>query len=416
MISMIKTVIAIGLEIFFLLSCRPADRPASPLRLALKPLPGRVMSQGDRVIIESPAVLSDPDLFVWGGSVVKGEDGRYHMFYSVFDSGPDRPPFQDAWLLSSKIAYAVSEHPDRGFVFQKIILQGAASEGRTEAWDAQMVHNPHLRKFGGIYYLYYIGSRDPGPQPEGSPGAGLRKRDRIQQVQKIGVITSRTIHGLVQGDFVRPSTPLLVPRTRVKARDVIAPSSPGTAAKPDNLIVVNPSVSYRPEDRKYLLFFKGNLYDPTWRGVHGVAVAASPAGPYEARDEFVFDVRIADGRIASAEDPYVWNHRGSQRFYAVIKDFTGRITRAEPGLALMMSSDGIDWEFPADPLFSRKRLRFEDGTVLTLAHLERPQMLIDPQGIPQALYAACSIEPVGGKTDGSTFNVQFTVQVREESD
>jgi hypothetical protein len=392
--------------------CGGKDRPDQG-PFILEPLEGRVSGEGAEIRIESPSLIQYPDQFVWGGSVVKGEDGRYHMFFSMFDAGPGKPPFRDAWLLSSKIAHAVSDQPHRGFIFQSVILRGAGEEGNPEAWDAQTVHNPHIRKFNGRYYLYYIGSRDPGEQPPGSPGSGLRKRDRIQQVQKIGLITCDSLEDLISGRFARPESPLLSPRTRVKAGDVIDPSPPGTVPGPDNLVVVNPSVVFRPSDGKYLLYFKGNLYDPEWRGVHGVALGDGPAGPFEARDEFVFDLRMPDGRLAKAEDPFVWYHVKSRLFYAVFKDFSGRFTGGPAGLALMRSEDGIRWETAPDPLFSPLELRFTDGTVLSLAHLERPQLLTDDVGNPIAFYAAGSILPVGGKTDGSTFNVQIKTTWRK---
>ncbi len=398
-----------------LVGCQ-ADVPAPSPRFSLEPIPGRVILQEAGIFIDSPAVLQSKEYFVWGGSVIQGEDERYYMFFSVFDSGPENPPFSDAWLLSSKIAWAISDRPDRGFVFQDILMQGAKHLGHPEAWDAQMVHNPHIQKFQGKYYLYYIGSRDPGPQPPGTPGADLRMRDRIQQVQKIGVITCGSLDDLVSGNFARPEKSLLTPRTRVKKQDVISPSPPGTQPKPDNLVVVNPSVVYRPSDGKYLLYFKGNLYDPDWRGVHGVAIGDSPTGPFQAQDEFVFDVRMADGRLAKAEDPYVWHHPGSGLFYGVFKDFTGRITQSRPGLALMASQDGISWSLTPDPLFSALQLEFEDGTIIQVAHLERPQLLINGQGIPVAFYAACSLGPVGTKTDGSTFNVQMRVSLHRHRD
>ncbi len=391
-------------------ACARGPSDSGTPMFSLEPIPGRIVASGSRVAIESPSVLRDPEHFVWGGSAVRGDDGRYHLFYSRFDCGSDRPPFEDAWLLSSEIAYAVSDRPDSGFIFQKTVLQGALHDGRPDAWDAQGVHNPHVKKFGGSYYLYYIGSRDPGPQPEGSPGAELSKRDRIQQTQKIGVIAVRNLDDLIEGRFARPDSPILSPRTRVKADRVIDPSPPGTKAKPDNLVVVNPSVVFRPADGKYLLYFKGNLWDPRWRGVHGVAVGDSPVGPFRALDDYVFDVRMPDGRLVSAEDPFVWYHAPSRLFFAVMKDFTGRITRAEPGLGLMVSEDGIAWSAAENPLFSPIQLTFEDGTVLQVSNLERPQMLLDGEGTPLAFYAACSVEPVGGKTDGTTFNVQFGVK------
>ena len=68
-------------------------------------------------------------------------------------------------------------------------------------------------------------------------------------------------------------------------------------------------------------------------------------------------------------------------------------------------------DVPEDPLFAPLQLVFEDKTAVKVAHLERPQMLIDRHGIPLAFYAACSLDPVGRKTDGSTFNVQMRIKV-----
>jgi hypothetical protein len=391
-------------------TCSTPPQDDLNLNARIRPLPGTAVAEDQRAIPASQAILDDPARFVWGASVIRGEDSRYHMFYAVWDAGPSKPPFQDGWLLGSEIAYAVSEYPDRGFAFRKVLLTGRMNEGAPDAWDAQSVHNPHIRKFGDTYYLYYIGSRDPGPQPANSPGAALSKRNRVQQVQQIGVIVAGSIEDLVDGNWTRPDRPLLSPRTRVKDGDVVDPSPPGTVAKPDNLIVVNPSVVYRPREGDYLLFFKGNLYDPTWRGVHGVAIGDSPTGPFEIQDTFVFDVRMPDGRLASAEDPYVWYDPEWDRFYAILKDFSGLITGTEPGLALFTSNDGLDWEVAAHPLVSTRELVFEDGSVVPVHNLERPQLLLDEGGRPEVLYLACSVDAVLDKRDGSTFNVHLPLR------
>ena len=225
-----------------------------------------------------------------------------------------------------------------------------------------MVHNPLIKTFNGKYYLYYISGKDPGIQPIGSTGEHLNKRNRVQQEQKIGVIEFASVEELLNGRFIRSDKPLLSPRTRVKINDVIDPSPVGTIAKPDNLIVTNPAVVYRPSDKKYLLYFKGNIYDPQWRGVHGVAIGDSPIGPFTTTDDFVFDVMDNQGKKVSAEDPYVWYHRHDQRFYAVVKDFNGKLTGSEPGLALMQSNDGIKWIPAASPLFMKKELILKNGT------------------------------------------------------
>ena len=376
--------------------------------LAVLPAPIQAKIEGN--VLAGPSVLNDPERFVWGASVIKGEDGSYHMLYSTWECGDTFPKFSDSWVLHSKIAYAVSEYPDKNFHFQKIILRGRALEGDSTAWDAQMVHNPHIKRFNNKYYLYYGAGMDPGIQTPGSPGAELNKRNRVQQSQQIGVIEFDSFADLLNGRYTRYDSPLLSPRTRVKPDHIITPSLPGTEPKPDNIIVVNPSVVQRPSDGKYLLYFKGNLYDPSWRGVHGVALADSPKGPFTAIDQFVFDVRNEDGTLANGEDPYVWYHREHGKFYAVLKDFSGKITGEVPGLALLESEDGIVWTRPEQAFFMRKEVVLDSGDTLSVKHLERPQLLLDENGDPLVLYAACSLENAGNKRDGSTFNVHIPLK------
>ncbi|WP_200978706.1 glycoside hydrolase family protein [Echinicola sp. 20G] len=362
---------------------------------------------GESPILKGPSVLNNEGYFVWGGSVVKGEDGRYHMFYSRWPSGENNDRFGDGWLINSEIAYAVSDYPDHDFKFVKVVLQGRHHEGMPDAWDGQSVHNPHIQKFEGKYYLYHTGSKYPGAQEPDTPGASLSKRNLIQQSQQLGVVTFDSIEDLVAGNIVRSDKPLLSPRTRVKDKDVLNPSPKGTEALPDNLIVVNPAVVQRPSDGKYLLFFKGNLYAPSWRGVHGVAIGDSPDGPFIPQDKFVFDVRDEDGKLASAEDPYVWYHDGSKRFYTVFKDFTGKITGEDPGLAIMYSEDGMDWKKMDNAMFMPLKIQLENGEEVVVNRLERPQFLIGEDGLPKVLYAACSIDPLNDKKDGSSFNIQI---------
>lgn len=373
------------------------------INIEAAPISGKI----DGNIISGPSVLNDPDRFVWGGSVVKGDDNKYHMLYSTWECGDSIPHFSNSWVLHSKIAYAVSDYPDRDFKFQKIVLQGKAIEGDSTAWDAQMVHNAHLKKFNDKFYLYYGGGKDPGIQPKGSKGESVDKRNRVQQCQCIGVIEFNSFDDLLDGNFKRFNAPLLSPRTRVKPNHIVNPSPEGTKPKPDNIIVVNPSVVQRPVDGKYLLYFKGNFYNPHWRGVHGVAIADSPTGPFTATDNFVFDIRKEDGTIASGEDPYVWYHKDHRKFYAVLKDFTGKITKDKPGLAILESEDGIKWIRPDNSFFMKKEVILNSGDTIKMNRLERPQLLIDKNGNPKVLYCAGAIVNVNPRKDGTSFNVHI---------
>lgn len=378
------------------------------LDLKVKALPIDAQIIGD--ILEGPAVLNDKNRFVWGGSVLKGDDGKYHMVYNTWETGDSIPAFTDSWVLHSKLAYAVSDFPDKNFQFKKIILQGRIFEGDSSAWDAQMVTNPHLKKFNGKYYLYYVGSYDPGLQPPGSAGEKVNKRNRVQQSQKIGVIEFESFQDLLSGNFIRKDKPLLAPRTRIKENQIVNPSPEGTEIKPDNIIVVNPSVVQRPSDGKFLMYFKGNVYDPHWKGVHGLALSDSPDGPFIPTDKYVFDIKLENGKFASAEDPFVWYHRKTKKFYAVIKDFSGKITEAEPGLAILESMDGVAWSKPANSFFMKKELTLKSGRAVKVKRLERPQILLDENDDPMVLYAACSIVDINKRRDGVSFNVQIPLR------
>lgn len=55
----------------------------------------------------------------WGSSVVKGEDGKYHMFVSRF---PKSLPFHPGWMIASEIVHAVSDIPEGPYQFSDIAL------------------------------------------------------------------------------------------------------------------------------------------------------------------------------------------------------------------------------------------------------------------------------------------------------
>lgn len=347
--------------------------------------------------------------FVWGAAPIQEEDGKYYLVFTGFET--ETYPFSDAWVLGSKLGLAVSDKPDGGFTFLRFFLNSDGYASDTSSWDAQTVHNPHIRKFGDKYYLYYIGAVDPaGKVPVKSTSGELDRRSRIQQWLKIGVIVFDSFDQLLKGDFTHFDQPLLSPRTRVKPNNIVDPSPAGVKPLPDNIIVVNPSVVYRPEDQKYLLYFKGNIYDPTWRGVHGVAISDSPTGPFLPLDREVFTIETPEGEKLSAEDPYVWYNQNEKLFYAIFKDFTGKFTKGEPSLAIMHSKDGIDWVLPEQSQFMKKELILKTGEIIKVNRLERPQLLLDDKGNPKVLFAACAIINVNPRTDGGCFNIQIPIR------
>lgn len=367
-----------------LLSNCTAPKASHEYSFKALPVDLTVTPQNGGYRIEGSSALQVAGHFTWGGSVIQAEDGKYYMIYSAPEDGVH--PFNNAWIYGSKLGLAVSDKADGGFKHLGFFYNQDGFTPDYSSWDAQSVSNPHIRKFGDTYYLYYAATVDPtnGTVVENDT---LTKREKVQQNQCIGVLSFKSFPELLQGKFLRYSEPLLRPRTRVKPDRVLYPSPAGTAPKPDNLIVVNPAVVYRPSDGKYLLYFKGNVYDPHWRGVHGVAISDSPIGPFIPLDTLVFHLDNVEGSL-SAEDPYVWYHKRDNCFYAVFKDFNGKFTKGNPCLAIMYSEDGIDWKLPNQSMFMKKELILASGDTVDVKRLERPQLLVNEEGDPIVLYAA----------------------------
>ena len=399
-----------GAALCMLTSCVGEKTTLGEYVFEAQPIDLKIDSVADGYKVEGMSAFQLPGHFVWGASVTEAEDGKYYMIYSAPETGVY--PFNKAWVFGSKMGLAVSDRPDGGFRQLGFFMNQDGFTEDKSAWDAQTTSNPHVRKFGDRYYLYYAASVDPGNEHIRAKADTLPRRDRIQQSQQIGVISFKSFPDLLEGKFTHSDKPLLSPRTRVKSDNVVNPSPEGIEPKPDNLIVVNPSVVYRPTDGKYLLYFKGNIYDPHWRGVHGVALSDSPTGPFTALDEPVFHIEGASEKL-SAEDPFVWYHQNDQCFYAVFKDFNGQFTKGKPCLAIMSSQDGIHWNLPEHSMFMKKELILPNGASVEVKRLVRPQLLLDEEGNPEVLYAACAIDDVNPRIDGGSFNVQIKIRAKK---
>lgn len=399
-----------GAALCMLTSCVGEKTTLGEYVFEAQPIDLKIDSVADGYKVEGMSAFQLPGHFVWGASVTEAEDGKYYMIYSAPETGVYS--FNKAWVFGSKMGLAVSDRPDGGFRQLGFFMNQDGFTEDKSAWDAQTTSNPHVRKFGDRYYLYYAASVDPGNEHIRAKADTLPRRDRIQQSQQIGVISFKSFPDLLEGKFTHSDKPLLSPRTRVKSDNVVNPSPEGIEPKPDNLIVVNPSVVYRPTDGKYLLYFKGNIYDPHWRGVHGVALSDSPTGPFTALDEPVFHIEGASEKL-SAEDPFVWYHQNDQCFYAVFKDFNGQFTKGKPCLAIMSSQDGIHWNLPEHSMFMKKELILPNGASVEVKRLERPQLLLDEEGNPEVLYAACAIDDVNPRIDGGSFNVQIKIRAKK---
>ncbi|MGJ7032432.1 glycoside hydrolase family protein [Niabella hirudinis] len=317
----------------------------------------------------------------WCSSVIKGPDGRYHMFYSRWSHGKralDDDPMNgifngfSGWLKYSEIAYAVADQATGPYRYVKTILKG---EGDSRSWDRYTMHNPQIRKFGNQYYLYYISnSFDPAFHFSDNRKVGKDWLHWLKYncTQKIGVVKAASIKDLVEGRYKKLPQPLM---------------------QPDNEhtfeVTTNPSVTQGPDGRYYMMFKsrKPNVGHMTmW-----MAVSEQPDQPFRLLGQVFTTADLA------CEDPYLWYDRGRKRFYAIVKYYSNdKVLAPQFGaLALVTSEDGLHWQAAKHSLVSMRTLKIKGRPATELTHLERPFLLQDNRGNLQALFAAASIKEPG---------------------
>ncbi|MCG8308552.1 MAG: glycoside hydrolase family protein [Cytophagales bacterium] len=349
------TLILIPAFLLILLSCNPqrADTIKEKGHFTSLNLKEQIQN------IPNESYYQDEGWFTWGGSMVKGDDGKYYLFYS-------RWPYEvthKGWLTTSEIACAVAEKPAGPYTFYSEVLKG---RGKGH-FDGNMVHNPHIHKFNGKYYLYYIGAT---------------KKEEWQQsrrTQRIGLAVSDNING----PWKRFDKPLL---------DV----TPGSF---DSGFTTNPSV-VRKNDSTYVMVYK--CLGDNNKVVHGVAFAKSPTGPFIKHPKPIFTL---ENSKFPAEDPFIFSYR--EKLYTILSDNYGEFTGIKQALCLFTSEDGVNWALAKHPLVSDRKIQWEGGTTEELEDLERPQIWFNEHGEPAILFCAATR---GKRLPGNSFNIHIPLK------
>jgi hypothetical protein len=353
--------------------------------------------------VDSSNIFIDPGYYIWCGSSILGEDGKYYLFYSRWPHGP-RVKDDDSlnqifdgfkgWQKYSEIAIAVSDKPTGPYKHVKTILKGNFNEQR---WDRYTFHNPQVNYFNGQYYLYFISNSFNDNMHFSKT---LTKEQlhwyKYNCTQRIGMASSPTIAGFLNGTFFQKPEHLIMPDS-IKTYEV----------------TVNPSVCKGPDGRYYMMYKsrKPDLGHMTF----WMAVANKPDGP------FSFYSEVSSSADMASEDPYFWYDKKRKRFYAIAKYFSSKSkTNTEFGsLILLTSIDGKDWGLANSYMVSPKKINFTNGTEVILSNLERPFLLFDKKGNLQALFAAAAVKSpyneksINVKPDENTFNVHIPLQINK---
>lgn len=307
------------------------------------------------------------DYWIWCGSVVKGEDNRYHMFASRW---PKELGFGAQWLFNCEIVRASSDTPEGPYQFEEVVL---GRRGR-EYFDGMNVHNPYIRKWNNKYYLYYMGTTYGGPVPEHEDEIDTGRFVEVWNNKRIGLAVSDSVFG----PWKRVNQPILEPRDYRFW---------------DCTITSNPAVAILEDGTTYMLY-KSRTYANSTLMI-GVARADRPDGVFQRiSDDPIFRFDHPDMHV---EDPYLWYSDGL--FHMIIKDDykndCGGVTGKWGSGFYAASKDCIHWDIPENPLVYSREVLWDNGTTTVQCNLERPFVLLDENNQPTHLFLATGngIEP-----------------------
>lgn len=298
--------------------------------------------------VKSNSGYRDPAYWVWGSSIIQGDDGLYHMFVARWSK---KKPFFVTWATDSEIVHCFSETPEGPYTFSDVAL----GKRSPEYWDGQSCGNPKILRHDGKYILYYMGSTHPLPPfPDGAKGDPRCPHMRIARANKrIGVAVADSPFG----PWTRMDYPVL---------DTV----PGTYY---SYLTSNPAPVIR-EDGSVLMVFKARRYKTFEPGPFTLGVAT--AKHYSEPFDFVTEEPFVGEYGFDVEDPHLWmTDKG--KYALLAKDFSGELSGKACGGFYLESDDGLTWDFTqAQPAYGLK-LPFKGGKVREMGHMERVSAVLD---------------------------------------
>lgn len=319
--------------------------------------------------------------WVWGSSVIQGDDGKYHMYVSRF---PKSLPFHPGWMVASEIVHAISPTPEGPYKFSDVALPARGAQ----YWDGRSTHNPRIFKYNHKYYLIYMGSTHPFEEPSYEELTLDSKWCIVGRANKrVGLAVADSPYG----PWKRLDEPILK-------------TEPNTFY---SYLTSNPSPVVR-KDGSVLMIFKGRAHTENGRYSNmalGIASAPSIEGPYTVQNDKkpIFQV---EGQ-GEAEDPFLWeDERG---FHIIFKDHVAKFTGEKGGGVMAHSQDGINWIVDEDAKAYSRTVEWEDGNVEMQGQLERPFLFFE-NGVPAYVFFATMDGPGGFENATKSWNMVIPIK------
>ena len=301
--------------------------------------------------ITSDQIFHDSLYYNWCNSIIKGEDGKYHLIYSRF---PKSRSFF-SWLTNSEIAHAVSDAPEGPYKYVQTLIN--VDRTNYNPGDLITAHNPKIKYFDGKYYIYFISTHIDRPIDD----AELIETSRIgydhpnwkplRTNQRTYIASASSI----DGKWTIQPEPLLEPDGPIET------------------LVVNPAIT-QGGDGRYYMIIKGDKPGTTkFERNQAVAISDYPDKGFVIQPKPM----IQDW---DTEDASIWYDKKRERFYTIF--------HAHSYLGLMTSTDGMNWEKANDFKLVQKDIKQSDSDEFLVPNrMERPFVYIE-DGKPRVLGAA----------------------------
>lgn len=323
--------------------------------------------------------LQMEDYWVWGSSVIKGNDGIYHMYASRWLK---KLPFHPGWMVASEIVHATSNTPEGPYEFKDIAL----GERGTQYWDGKSCHNPKIVKYEDTYILYYMGSTHPYEDVTEDNISAFNLSSKwciaARWGKRVGIATSKNPNG----PWKRLDKPVL---------DV----------KPNSyysFLTSNPSPLIK-KDGSVVLLFKGRTYKEDGIKHSDMSIGMATAPSYDGEYTVVGDQPLFSmDRFGEIEDPHLWSDNTG--FHMIAKDQRGLLTGGHGDGVLAHSKDGINWVIDKNPKAYTKTIKWDNGKTIKQGQLERPFVFVE-DGKPTHIFFATMDGPGGFVNGTKTWNM-----------
>lgn len=301
-------------------------------------------------------IFRDNEYFNWGSTIIKGEDGKYHLFY---DQMPKKHGFF-SWLTDGIVSRAVSDSPTGPWKKVEEVLKARGDN----FWDQYTVHCSKAYEFEGKYYIYYMSSNSGNIKltPEQLNEVRHQRwkpnnlRGMMRLNQRIGVAVADNI----DGPWKRFDSPLFEPQLPI--------------ANQSN----NVTVTKRPEGG-YLMIIRGDQPDQPFNQIvrmQAVLLADHPLGPWKMQPKPVVI-------NYNSEDPEVWYDVERKRYYNLYHAFGY--------MGMITSTDGLNWKRAKHYKVADKAYKTINNKIVPVYRFERMGIYLE-NGKPLVMTAGILIK------------------------